>query len=233
MRVLLTTYYNETYEARRREQELCLQLNMASFDRIVVLAEKVDRPHWFNGAWRSESERPAYRNLLTVARRSIEPSDLVVIANCDIIFTKLAVNQIDDTLQPMMAYCLTRWEMEGRNTMKVWDVGYSQDAWCMRGPPAQIGGDYWFGVPGCDNRFSYELSAAGYKLSNPSKSIATYHLHTSHRRTETNNERKRVPPPYLYLPPTELGQEQPQTLALTMDERRRAFSDRRHSRTRR
>jgi hypothetical protein len=86
-----------------------------------------------------------------------------------------------------------------------------------------VDADFWFGVPGCDNRFSHILRGAGYELSNPSKSIASYHMHLSEQRTATNTQKHRIRPPYLYLEPTALGEKQELIEALTMPERSAVF----------
>lgn len=231
---LFTTYYDEKNARRRAEIDLCLALNERNFDFGYVLCDGVD---WLlgkslHGFYRAiPSSRPAFVDTLREARAEAGPDDISVIANTDIIIPRDTLFRIGLELKPNQAYCLTRWELDGPHAMQVWDVGYSQDAWVFRGPPKQnIGGDYYFGVPGCDNRFSHELRSAGYDVRNPSKSLPTYHLHLSKKRTPTNTEAHRVPPPYLYLPPTELGQEQPTVEALTLEERRQAFSERRRVR---
>lgn len=223
---LYTTYYFDPRPKRRAEMDFAIDLNTATFDRVFVLAENVGCPWWFHDSWTNLSARMRFADLLDVARVA-DPDDIVAIANCDVVLPPSALRMIAANLQRDQAYCLTRWEIEGKYTMSVWDVGYSQDAWIFRGPPREnIGGDFWFGVPGCDNRFSHELRAAGYDVRNPSKSVASLHLHASRERTATNSQPNRVPPPYLYLLPVELGAEQPSEEALTLEERAQAFRKR-------
>lgn len=227
---LFTTYYHEPSITRRRELDLALKVSQAAFDYVTVLAESVARPDWFRGDWWVGEARQTFCDMIALAANA-GPGDVVAIANCDVIVPRSELEKIDAALQPNEAYCLTRWELDGQWAMQVWDVGYSQDVWVFRGPPrASIGGHYGFGLRGCDNRFSHELAAAGYDTRNPSKTIETYHVHNSGKRTETNTEAHRVPPPYLYLTPVELGAEQPRVEALTLEERKTAFRDRRRSR---
>jgi hypothetical protein len=48
--------------------------------------------------------------------------------------------------------------------------------------------EFPFGVPGCDNRFSYELNKRKYVV-NPSYHIKSYHLHVTNIRHYNNNDR--------------------------------------------
>jgi hypothetical protein len=210
--------------------DFALAVNVSAFEGVHVVAENVPQPpladdHLF---WSSVDLRWKFSMLLAVAGVVAGPTDLVVLANCDIVIPRSTLTAIDRSILPFQAYCLTRWEIEGDWAMRVWDVGYSQDVWVFRGPPRdKIGGDYWFGVPGCDNRLSHELRAAGYEVRNPSKSLPTYHIHASHQRTATNTQEHRVPPPYLYLTPCRLGELQETVEALTLEERKSAFQARR------
>lgn len=213
---LFTTEYNETREQRERELSFCLSVNSRSFDDLYVTGEY--------------ERRQKFSDLLTQASDWSGPRDINVIANCDIIIERRWLDMMHVSLGENQVYCLTRWELA---TMQLWDVGYSQDVWVFRGPPKKnIGGEYWFGVPGCDNRFSWELRAAGYEVLNPSKSIPTWHVHQSRLRTETNCRAHRVPPPYLYLEPCALGEQQKRVEALTLSEREAAFGERRAQRFR-
>lgn len=225
---LYTTYYDERNSARRREMDLCLQLNQSAFARITVVAEQASPPPWFLGRWLAVKNRPTFSDLL--ARMRLDGFGRInVLANNDIIFPPSTVMQLM-SIAADDVYCLTRWETSGQLAMELWDVAYSQDAWVFRSQPKDVAAEFWFGVPGCDNRFTHALRAAGYQVSNPSRSIHTYHLHGTSKRTVTNSDRHRVPPPYLYLEPIELGQPQPMVEALTLAERQAAFSARRRAR---
>jgi hypothetical protein len=58
-------------------------------------------------------------------------------------------------------------------------------------------------VHNCDNRFAYELTQMGYILSNPSKRIKSYHVHTSNVRNYLENDKPKeiVPEPYQLIHP--------------------------------
>ena len=51
---------------------------------------------------------------------------------------------------------------------------------CLRIVHSDVGGCVRVpGKPGCDNRFAYELRAAGLRVLNPASSIIALHLHAS------------------------------------------------------
>ncbi|WPT11388.1 hypothetical protein PSENEW3n2_00000826 [Picochlorum sp. SENEW3] len=58
------------------------------------------------------------------------------------------------------------------------------------------------GKPGIDNRLAYELLKAGYQVSNPSKSITSWHVHGTNIRDYSHLDV--VPPPYAIVYPTTL-----------------------------
>lgn len=229
---LYTSYYDEPNIARRKELELCLQINQMSFDDVIVFSEKVEKPKWFEGEWVLHS-RPKFRELWQHFQDG--EVNMNVIANCDVFFLPKDLSMADHAVTyecetGRRVLCLTRHEMQGTKfLMSVWNVGYSQDAWVFVGKPElpKGVGEFWFGVPGCDNRFSWELNSAGFEVTNPSMSIASYHVHASARRTETNKESHRVPPPYLYIEPHGIFDPVVRTEALTMEKRRETFARKR------
>lgn len=228
MRVLITTAHATDNLSRHEEIEFALRCNVSAFDSIVVLADGLDAPTWFpSQGWKDCQQRPTYEDALARASEAGR-DDLVVIANCDIVIAKPELVLIDFELQRGEAYALTRWEMQEPYPMKLWPVAYSQDAWCFRGPPRGAFKDvnFWFGVPGCDNRFNWELRNAGYEMKNPSRDVRTYHVHATEHREKTNVGQYRVPPPYLYLEPTHLGLPQEMEEAHTMKHRQAIFASR-------
>ena len=56
---------------------------------------------------------------------------------------------------------------------------------------------FYFGKPGCDNRFAHELLRAGFEVINPCVQIKSYHLHNTCIRRVGSADR--IPSPYLYL----------------------------------
>jgi hypothetical protein len=69
-----------------------------------------------------------------------------------------------------------------------------------------IAAPFTMGILGCDNRLAYLLSEAGYRLSNPGRSIRAIHLHRSEVRRYRQGRQNLVPGPYKRLVPEELRQ---------------------------
>lgn len=209
---LFTTYYPERRRERGLELDLCLALNSLAFDRLYVLAENVSGPSLQNCDWQNSKKRQTYADLLAWASSVAADDDLTIIANCDIVIPRDSIKTIDGSLQAGEAYCLARHEVTQGGGLALFDVNYSQDVWAFRGRPPVGIGSYFFGIPGCDNRFAQELATLGLRVSNPARDIPTIHVHGSGRRTVTNSRPYRLPPPYLFINPTRLG-ETPVTVA--------------------
>lgn len=206
MNHLFCTYYRERNAVRRAELDLCLRLNADAFDIVHVLAENVTDPKLPGIDWRQCSQRQTYDDLLGWAREVSGDSDLVVLANCDLLIPALAVRQMDESMGRNDAYVLSRYEVSQGGGLRLYDTDTSQDVWAFRGKPRVNHPDF-FGIPGCENRFAHAAKEAGYIVSNPSRSIKTIHVHSSKIRTELNSPRHRLPPPYLFVGPHHLGEQ--------------------------
>lgn len=191
---------------RQQELELCLNLNEGSFDRVFVFSEQTTRPDWYKGMWLTPEHRLTFADVIKYCNMCGR-DDINVIANADLIIPTKAVDLIKKHLQHGECYALAKWDITPKG-IRPWTTGWSQDMWCFRGKVrSETIGNYYFGLPGCDNRFAYELQQTGYKVLNPSESIETYHLHLSNLRTQTNDESHRVMPAYLLVTPHRLGEE--------------------------
>ncbi len=192
---LYTTLYLEKRPNRAAELRMALEMNLRAFDAVRVLAEGIRSDI---GESRSIDRRQKYSDLLQWAADA-RSDDITVIANCDIAIPATSVGMMAENLKAGEVYALSRYE-NGRLHNTPW----SQDVWAFRGPPPVNCGDYFFGIPGVDNRFAHELDALGYRVLNPSKTIVTIHLHASGMRTVTNSVKHRVDPPYLLIKPHSL-----------------------------
>lgn len=109
-------------------------------------------------------------------RKRAKDDDISVLANADIAFDEtIALLKNHDFKNTVL--CLSRWH-DG----KLLHCNDAQDAWIFKGVPRPVKADFFFGVPGCDNRFAFELQQAGYSLSNPCETIKAHHRHTSRVR---------------------------------------------------
>lgn len=149
--------------------------------------------------------RPTFADIFRRVNEVAELGDISIVANADICF--------DDTLSgvPVIGsddcWALSRWEdTDALLELRVSDD--SQDAWIFRGPIRQKlidTANFPPGKAGCDNALLARIATAGYKASNPAKSIRAIHLHSSGVRRYSKRREDAVPKPYLLIAPGKLG----------------------------
>lgn len=155
----------------------------------------------------TDQTHPEGRPTFTELFRMCKPDAVNVIANADIYLERLAHHP-----EPGHVWALSRYDVDPTGAEVLWDHVDSQDTWIVYGGPHEVDAPYTMGVPGCDNALIHALRTAGFTVTNPSKTIRTYHLHLSQYRSYLDGEgqgrggRKmyRVPPPYGMVHPTEL-----------------------------
>ena len=184
---LFFNYYEDKNPERQKEIDYCLQKNIDNnlLDIIILESEKT----------------PTYNFYFEKINQLTRPDDINIIANSDIFFDS-SIGLVSQ-MQPKEAYVLSRWDWYGEGSIaKHRAIKNSQDVWIIKGKAENIDGSFCLGVPFCDNRIAFELSRAGYKVSNPSRSIKTYHFHNSGVRKYRDDER--VNGQYLFVEPTSL-----------------------------
>jgi hypothetical protein len=171
------------YESDSRQQEidLCLKKNKEVFDRVIVVKGK-----------------PTFKQLFNLSQQF--PDDINVFCNSDIYFKEIeSLKGINNN----ECYALTRWDKKG-NELSFFNRRDSQDAWVFKGVVRNINANFYPGMWGCDNRLAYEILREGYKVSNPSLSIITVHVHQSEARNQERTKSNTVPQPYYLLDPCTL-----------------------------
>ena len=148
--------------------------------------------------------RPTFSQLF----RMCKPGMVNYIANSDIYF------QRTDRVPPEgHVWALSRYDVDADGRALLWDHRDSQDTWIVQGGPHEVDAPYPMGKAGCDNALVHALQQAGFTVTNPSKTIRTYHLHNVNYRSylvdpsgraRGGNKIERVPPPYAFVQPTEL-----------------------------
>lgn len=110
-------------------------------------------------------------------------------------------------------WALSRWDVLTDGTIAHHAHCDSADTWVIYGVPPAMDIPWPLGVPGIDNRIAHELIAAGYQVTNPSKTVKTFHLHNCQYRSYLSSgigkgrgakKMERVPPPYAMVHPTTL-----------------------------
>ena len=185
-------YYNlyaDPVPARDGELKLCLRKNRECklVDEVVLLGG-----------------RPTFAQYFAEITKDAGPEDISIILNSDVYVTDESVELLKG-IKPEEAYALTRWDVQPEGDPLFYGHKDSQDVWCIRGKPKVMVANFPLGWPGCDNRIAAILMGAGYKVSNPSLSIKTYHVHLSAVRRQGENPWHIVGKPYLLISPHMLG----------------------------
>ena len=183
---LFYNYYEDKNTVRKREIDFCLQQNLGNPLLNTVIFETANKP--------------TYDIFFQKINEVTGPDDINIICNSDIFFDNSIA--LVSTMPDKAVYALCRWDWHGPNHIVFADRPDSQDTWIIKGRVDNVFGNFCLGVLGCDNRIAYEFEKAKYKVSNPSKSIKTYHVHNSGIRNYTRKDV--VPKPYLTIPPSEL-----------------------------
>jgi hypothetical protein len=156
--------------------------------------------------------RPTFAEMFRRVNEETQLDDINVFANADCYF--------DESIEAAAgmgadeAYALLRWEdVEGGPKLYCHDDGRphddSQDAFIFRGPIRQRLVDranFTMGIAGADNRLAAEMSAAGYRMSNPALDIRCLHLHRVDVRRYSKRREDAVQKPYLLIAPGKLGE---------------------------
>lgn len=179
---LFYNYYEDKNPLRKREIDYCLQRNLANKLINTVICES--------------ASKPTYKFFFDQINKVSADDDINIICNSDIF--------LDDTISLALGikdkhlYALSRWDWLGNDALvRFFDRPDSQDTWIFKGKIENVFGDFTLGTRGCDNRIAYEFHKAGYGVTNPSKSIKTYHVHNSGVRNYTFADV--VPEPYLTI----------------------------------
>lgn len=182
---LFTSYYKDENIERQKEIDFCLNYNKDSmiFDNVIVIDDK----------------RPTFKEIFELTKQY--PNDVNVISNSDIFFTESILQS--KVLDYNECFALARWDYLKGGSIKRLERNDAQDTWIFKGEAKVVGGNFYMGVPGCDNRLAYDIKCSGYKIINPSISIKSVHLHLTDKRNYNKNTMP-IEKPYLLLPPCSL-----------------------------
>lgn len=189
MVILVTSYYNDVDNARRAELEYCLERNCRNkyIDRIIIVTEDNCEIIQEKVSIVNISERPSFARIIEIANRELCDSDLVILANADIVIPTRSVLQMQATVKNNAALALSRWEVTNGGRLKLYSTNSSQDCWAFRGKIHVEGANYYLGSWACDNRFAYDIANSGYKIKNYALDIITVHVHESTHRNYTRD----------------------------------------------
>ena len=179
---LLYNYYEDKNPARKKEIDFCLQKNLENPHLNVIIIETPDKPRY---------------DFMFVKLNSLTgPDDVNIICNSDIFFDE-TILLAPQHLKHREVFALSRWDYISDQRIKLFDRRDSQDTWMWKGKMEGVISGFTLGRRGCDNRIAYEFKNAGYKVTNPSRSIKSYHVHNSNVRNYSHHDV--VTGPYIHV----------------------------------
>lgn len=182
---LIYNYYEDKNPYRKKEIDFCLQKNLENSLLNVIIVETLSKP--------------TYNYFFEKINKLTSSNDINIICNSDIFFDDtigLVLRYLTNQPQKQM-FALSRWDWHNPHNIVFFDRADSQDTWIVKGRIDNVMGDFTLGMRGCDNRIAHEFQKSGYIVTNPSKSIKTYHVHNSGVRNYTVSDV--IPPPYLTI----------------------------------
>lgn len=198
--VLFTTLYNEKKELRQNEFIFCLEKNIhhPSIKKIVILYESKKKQDFLKKLKDLENfekkvevifieERPTFEQFFNLANIFYRDQK-IIIANADIHFD----NTLDLIYKRQLKnklLALTRYDKNQNGEYEL-NGGYqllssSQDTWIFQAPIKSFFSDIQLGKLGCDPALAYSALSAKLNVVNPSRTILSYHVHSSNIRTYT------------------------------------------------
>lgn len=192
---LFTTYYRTKTASRQQELLTCLNnnLNNPYIDKVFVVSE-CDIELYHEKLTVVNSIRPTFRQVVDIANENA--GEINILTNTDI-FCDETISQVSALNLSGKVLCLCRHDILGQGRTRLIEAEYSQDTWVWENKLQFQGGNYFFGILGCDNVFAYEVNQSGYSVHNPSRHIKTLHLHLVNERSYS--EATRLPRPYLHV----------------------------------
>lgn len=206
---LLTSYYGARSEARRTELELALRANVQNpyIDEVHVFINPADDGVQLDNIWVREKlfviqspHQPTHKDAIIYANVHLA-GNIVIFSNSDIVFT--ATIHFANRLGPGQMWALSRHVADTPDYFHGGPGAYvprenkchhypgSHDSFMFLPPVSEDIANSLGHVQslwGSENVVIHEFQKAGWQVSNPCKSIVTFHVHVSSERPE-NRER--------------------------------------------
>ena len=198
---LFTSWYTTKDTERGMENETCLRINLENpyIKKVYLFCDDGRDFPIHKKIVGIRGSRATYNDFFKTVNES--NPDISIVANSDIYFDKSL--EYLKLLKGNECYTLTRWDIVDGSPV-FFNRQDSQDAWIFKGK-VNVHAPFETGRLGCDNRIAYELTNAGYTVTNPSLTIKAIHLHSEVREENENHDKsKTIPPPYTYVLPVEL-----------------------------
>jgi len=214
----ITQYFVHSNSKRAREIRRCLMNNSVNpfVDKVVLLTEKDLSAEWSSMKGRDKIEqvvignRLRYMDLLKYTYESAPANAIVVYMNADIYLDE-TLNELFKVNMEDRMFALLRWDTDEQgNSPKLFGPHPdSQDTWIVSSDSVKSRTwdfsqfDYQLGRAGCDNRFTADMFANRFVVSNPAQTIKRYHIHATQVR---DYDKQDIVPSafYIYINPTPL-----------------------------
>ena len=210
---LYFNYYFSESKKRNIEIDFCFNKNLSSkiFDKIYLIISDLDLCNFNLENKKIEkiifNNRPTFKDYIDIINNTCGEDDINVFMNSDCYICEETSHNILK-IQKEEMWCLQKYNIiDDDLNFEFENYDSSQDIWIFRGMPKKIKNiDFYFGLPGCDNRFAYECESAGYYISNPSLDLKFYHYHLSGIRTCPHEqwEKHRISKPYKMIQPSNI-----------------------------
>jgi len=221
--VLYTSFYVDKQEKRQEELDFCILKNATSpfiheFHVVTETKKGEERLLQLQSKYKIQfhilfvQTRPTYNTFFDLMRHHEKPDSIFILANSDITFDWSLFNARSyfeshaTTTSKKLCLALSRWEMMPTHVcdqvrLSGHEANVSQDTWIFwRAPPIGIYGNFYMGIPGCDNQIAFNIAKRNYSVLNSCRLIRTYHYHVTNIRNYTEKDRVGNMKTYLLLP---------------------------------
>jgi len=150
-----------------------------------------------------DSSRLSYSTAINYANNNLTDY-IVILANSDIYFDHtlraLYTGNLEDKVLALSRYDIL---VDGGIGFNLFSAPMSQDAWIFISPLSRGVSlenlNIVMGLPGCDNRVSYEIRKGGYNIMNPCGTVIARHFHRTKKRNYSQKDT--IKGSYLPVPP--------------------------------
>lgn len=167
---LFYNYYEDINPMKKMKIDLCLQKNVENtlLDIVILQSDVI----------------PTFDFYFEKINKITGPDDINIICNSDIFLD--GTISFSGNIKEKEVYALSSWN---------WDNGPKslqnyQSVWIVRGNIQNVNGNILVDAPFADSIIAYEFDKAGYKVSNPSKSIRTYRYSNANNIERAQNKEK-------------------------------------------
>lgn len=203
---LVIQSYDEKNDARRRELDICLKMNLDNpFVKCIYDLTNLPREEFISNPKYKvvpENKWLTYQHAFDFANSL--PGEYFAILNTDIALDKHSRWDIAAKIFLDNNYVLaqSRHEYDITSGSGKMDDGFAslyhahtQDAWFFKSPLLVPNCDFEIGLLGCDNAIAHRIHTVGYKIINKPVQFKIFHIDTVRGKTSSNYMEKHTEKP--------------------------------------